>query len=154
MELKIGNFLYFRRQGIVLYRFQNFYIGQAATYDGNQYAFAPFGFSGVTVNRTGDNTEASLLFPNNSLTRSWAVEATEQQWLTNVQVMLLNPDSSTQYSRLHQYWGRVTSAKWDETSVNLTLSTILDAVGAGIPARRLTQRLVGAIPVTSTLQLQ
>ena len=27
------------------------------------WSFLPFGFSGVSVNRTGDNTSASLVFP-------------------------------------------------------------------------------------------
>jgi phage-related protein len=154
MELTVGNFMYFSSGGVVQYRFQNFFIQQSVTYAGAAYTFAPFGFSGVTINRSGDNTEATLMFPNNELSRNWTVEAVEQQWLANVQVMLLDPADSSQFNRLHQYWGRVSNAKWDDSSVSLTLSTILDAVGGDIPARRLTQKLIGAIPVTSNLRLQ
>ena len=36
----------------------------------DNYTFVPFGFSGVTVNRTGDGLEATVVFPNNEVSRS------------------------------------------------------------------------------------
>ena len=59
------------------FRFQNFFIGKKMMHTGADgtnadFQFVPFGFSGVTVNRTGDGLDASLVFPNNELTRSWA----------------------------------------------------------------------------------
>jgi hypothetical protein len=114
----------------------------------------PFGFSGVTINRTGDNTEASLLLPNNALSRNWAVEALNKRWLAHVEVMLLDPDNRTSFTQLHQYYGLVTSGAWKEAELTLTLNTVLDAVGAEFPMRRLTQKLIGNIPVSSGLSLQ
>lgn len=154
MELAVGNFVTFRRGGETLYRFQNFFIGETITYNEGSFGFLPFGFSGVTVNRTGDNTEASLLLPNNNLSRNWAVEAIDRRWLAQVEVMLLDPSNRTSFNQLHQYVGQIAGGKWDESSLQLTLSTVLDAVGADVPVRRLTQKLIGAIPVTSGLQLQ
>lgn len=154
MDLAIGNFLTLSAGTAVRQRFQNFFINQTVSQSGGTFVFLPFGFSGVTVNRTGDSTEASLVLPNNRISRSWAVEAIESQWLAHVQVMILDPDNSAQFTRLHQYFGKVASGDWDETTVRLTLSTVLDAVGADIPQRRLTQRLIGAIPVSAGVRLQ
>lgn len=154
MELAIGNFIAFSAGNTVRYRFQNFFINETLTYAGDGYGFLPFGFSGVTVNRTGDNTEASLALPNNELSRNWAVEAVQNRWNAEVLVMLLNPDDRTQFSQLHQYVGQVSGGQWNETALTLTLSTVLDAVGNDVPVRRLTQKLIGAIPVTNVLQLQ
>lgn len=154
MELAVGNFMSFSLSGITQYRFQNFFIGETITYNGGSYGFLPFGFSGVTVNRTGDNTEASLVLPNNDLSRNWAVEAIDRRWLAQVEVILLDPDNRSTFNQLHTYVGQVAGGKWDESSLQLTLSTVLDAVGADVPGRRLTQKLIGAIPVTSGLQLQ
>ena len=68
--ISVGNYLKLTNpRQTVVYRFQNFHIQQNATFDGETYTFVPFGFSGVSINRTGDNTEASLLFPNNQLSR-------------------------------------------------------------------------------------
>lgn len=154
MELAVGNFLTFTLNGVTLHRFQNFFIGETITYNGNSFGFLPFGFSGVTVNRTGDNTEASLALPNNTLSRNWGVEAIDRRWLAQIEVMLLNPDDRTSFTRLHQYVGQVAGGQWGEVGLQLTLSTVLDAVGTDVPLRRLTQRLIGAIPVTSGVRLQ
>jgi hypothetical protein len=154
MDLAIGNFVTFRVGSNVQQRFQNFFINQSITYNSQEFTFLPFGFSGVTVNRTGDNTEASLVLPNNQLSRAWAVEAIDNQWLARVRVMVLDPEDQTSFMQLHQYYGKVASGEWDETSLTLTLSTVLDAVGSDVPGRRLTQRLIGAIPVTAGVSLQ
>jgi phage-related protein len=154
MELAIGNFVTFSEGTTVRQRFQNFFISETITYSGSQYGFLPFGFSGVTINRTGDNTEASLLLPNNTLSRNWAVEALEKRWLAHVIVMLLNPDDRTSFSQLHQYYGLVASGSWREAELTLNLNTVLDAVGAEFPMRRLTQKLIGNIPATSGIRLQ
>jgi hypothetical protein len=154
MELAIGNFVSFTATATTSHRFQNFFINEIVQRPEGIYTFLPFGFSGVTVNRTGDSTEASLVFPNNQLSRAWAVDAIENRWLARVQVMILDPDDRTQFTQLHQYFGKAASGEWNETSVTLRLNTVLDAVGTDAPFRRLTQRLIGAIPVTSGVRLQ
>jgi len=154
MELAIGNFVTFTDNGVVRQRFQNFFISETVTYDNNQYGFLPFGFSGVTINKTGDNTDASLILPNNTLSRNWAVEALDKRWLAHILVMLLDPDDRTSFTLMHQYYGLVSSGNWKEAELNLTLNTVLDAVGAEVPQRRLTQKLIGSIPTSSGVRLQ
>lgn len=154
MELAVGNFLTLTAGTAVRQRFQNFFIGETTTYQNNSYLFAPFGFSGITINRTGDGTEATIGFPNNDLTRAWAIEAIENKWIAHVRVMLLNPDDNTDFTLLHQYYGQVSGGRWEEVLLTLTLSTVLDAVGSDVPMRRLSQKLIGAIPVTSGVRLQ
>jgi len=153
-QIAIGNFLTFQRQGVVSHRFQNFFIGETIAYQNESYGFLPFGFSGVTINKNGDNSTSSLVFPNNALSQSWAVQATSLRWLAHVRVMLLNPDDRTDFTQVHEFWGRVVTTKWDESTVTLTLGNILDSVGLDVPVRRLTQNLIGAIPVTTGVRLQ
>jgi phage-related protein len=155
MELAVGNYLTLTSpSGGQSYRFQNFHIGTTATFDGQQYSFLPFGFSGISINRTGDNTEASLIFPNNELSRNWALQAVTERWLGTVFVMNLNPDDRTVGTKMSQCVGQVASGEWDETALTLRLNTILDAVGSDVPLRRLTQALVGNLPVTSNVRLR
>lgn len=151
MEFAIGNFLRLRQARVegAIYRWQNFHI--QGTVDG--YSFVPFGFSGVTVNRQGDNVDASLVFPNNELSRQWAVEAIRDGWLAVVKVMLLDPGDPSQQTELHTYAGQIAQGAWDETSLNLRLNTVLDAVGGEIPVRRLTKSLVGNLPTSSNVRL-
>jgi hypothetical protein len=155
MDLALGNYLDFSTpSGGKVYRFQNFFIGKTATYLGAPYAFLPFGFSGVTVNRTGDNVEASLVFPNNQISRAWGLSAVQDLWVATVTVMILDPDDTTSGELLHRYVGQVSNGNWDETSLQLRLDTVLDAVGTDVPMRRLTQSLVGAIPTSSNVRLR
>jgi len=71
MEFAIGNYLTLTSKAGAVYNWQNFFINETV---GN-YTFVPFGFSGITINRQGDNVDATLVFPNNELSRRWATEA-------------------------------------------------------------------------------
>ena len=151
MEIAIGHFLVFNTNQ---YKFQNFFIGEDITYLGDSYGFAPFGFSGVSVNRNGDGTECSLVFPNNSLTRGWADEAIKNKWLTHVKVMILDPENRSSFDVMHTYHGRIMGGQWDESSLSLSIGTILDSVGSDVPQRRLDKLLVGDLPTSSGVRLQ
>nr|BAR39993.1 putative phage minor tail protein [uncultured Mediterranean phage uvMED] len=146
-----------------LYFFQNFYLNQEATHthkEGdtnktNQYRFVPFGFSGVTVNRTGDGLEATLVFPNNGLSRGFADQAIDQNWVMEVDVLILDADNPAgTHQKLHSFTGQAVGGQWDNVSLNLKLSSVLDAVGTDVPRRSLTQRLVGNLPISNNVRLQ
>lgn len=155
MDIALGNYLRLQKpDSTSAYYFQNFFIKADATYDSNRYSFLPFGFSGVSVNRNGDNTEASLVFPNNELSRAWALTAVNERWLARVYVMALDPNDASAGTLMHQYNGQVAAGQWDETSLTLNMNTILDAVGADVPLRRLTQALVGNIPTSANVRLR
>ena len=150
MELALGHFLTLSsRSSSTQLRFQNFYIGKEI--DGR--SFMPFGFSGTTTNRQGDNLDATLIFPNNELSRSWASEAIEEAWTAELQVYTMSTADTTQRTLLYEYFGQVTSGGWDETSLNLKLNTVLDAVGSNVPIRLMHRDLVGKLPTSTNLGL-
>ena len=160
-QFAFGHVVRITPKDTVDFRFQNFFIGKQLTHNGDEYQFAPFGFSGVTVNRTGDGLEATLVFPNNDATRAWAVSAIDDRWVMEVEMLILpDPDPDTGLStattsnRVNEYVAQVTSGQWDSVSLNINLSTVLDAVGTDIPRRTLTQKLVGNLPITSAVRLQ
>jgi hypothetical protein len=155
MDIALGNYLRLQKPDTTsAYYFQNFFIKADAAYGSDRYNFLPFGFSGVSVNRNGDNTEASLVFPNNELSRAWALTAVNERWLARVYVMALDPNDTSAGTLMHQYNGQVAAGQWDETSLTLNMNTILDAVGADVPLRRLTQALIGNIPTSSNVRLR
>ena len=103
MELAIGNLLDLTAKNGTTYRWQNFWIKE----DVGAYSFIPYGFSGLTTNRQGDNIDATLVFPNNELSRQWAVSASKEKWLAEVKVLLFNPTDKTDQTVLHTYIGQV-----------------------------------------------
>jgi len=154
-----GHVLRIKANSTVEFRFQNFFIGKQLTHNGDEYRFVPFGFSGVTVNRTGDGLEASVVFPNNKLARSWGVKAVEGSYVMEVEVLIIEDSDPTSgltatHTTVHTYTGVVTGGQWDNVSLNLELSSILDAVGTDVPRRSLTQRIVGNLPISNGVRLQ
>jgi hypothetical protein len=141
--------------GTVRYNFQNYWVNEDALgKDGSTvYGFMPFAFSGITVTKTGDNQPATLGFPNNSLSRGWGETAVQEVWIAQVQTVLVNPDSKPDYTVLSEYVGQIVNSTWDESSLQLNMASVLDAVGADIPRKRLTRQLVGNLPLTSRIRL-
>jgi hypothetical protein len=121
---------------------------------GNTYSFLPFGFSGATVTRSGDNQPAILVFPNNALSRGWVETAVRQQWIATCQTLLIDPGNKTGGRVLASYTAQIVSGGWNETSVELRMASVLDAVGADLPRKRLTRQLVGKLPLTARVNLQ
>lgn len=154
-SIAIGHFLVLVSSAGAHHRFQNFFVNKSASYGPHSdYAFLPFGFSGVTVNRQGDNVDAELVFPNNELSRSWAVDAIQDGWLARVRTMRIDDiEDAGSSTLLVPYVGKVTAGSWDNTALTLNLNTVLDAVRSNIPHRVLDQNQCGPLPVTSNVRL-
>ena len=154
-----GHALRIKPSETVDYFYQNFFIGKEITHNNLKYQFVPFGFSGVTVNRTGDGLEATLVFPVNDVSLGWGIAAIESTWIMEVDVLIIeNSDPDTGLSAtntiVHTYTGQVLGGQWDNTSLNLELGSVLDAVGTDVPRRALTNRIVGNLPVSNNVRLR
>ena len=140
-------------------RFQNFWIGQNAIlqdFAGQQtHSFLPFGFSGATVDRAGGNVDATLVLPNNALSRTFVDQAVRETWTAVVRVCLIDnlEDPNQTPQTLYRYVGQVSAGAWNDTELQLVLNSVLDAVQANLPARTLQPRLVGNLPVSGSISL-
>ena len=150
-ELNLGVLL--RLNNNSSYSFQNYKVTNTkVTYDGNDYVFAPFSFSGAVSNLQGDNLDAGLIFVSNAVTRAWAKDAINNGWIGVVRVMLLKEDSAID-KQLYSYTGKIASGGWDDTRIELSLNTVMDSVRGSIPGRRYTSQLVGEIPITAAVNV-
>ena len=154
-QYAFGHVLRIKPDVNVLHHFQNFFIKGTVLYEGSIYGFAPFGFSGVTVNRSGDGLEATVVFPNNEIARSWAVKAIDEYWVMEVDVLIIDETNSNgSHQSVHTYTGQVTGGQWDNVTVSLQLTSVLDAVGTDVPRRSLSRKLIGNLPISSNVRLQ
>jgi hypothetical protein len=145
---------YLQLRGTSTQSFQNYWINENVTFNGITYSFLPFGFSGVTVTRSGDNQPATLVFPNNNLSRGWIETAVTDQWVTSCQTMLIDPANIAGGRILSTYTAQIVSGSWSEAQVELRMASVLDAVGADLPRKRLTKQLVGKLPLTARVNLR
>jgi hypothetical protein len=155
-QIAYGHLVRFYYQGTLPYLLQNFYSDGDFTYQGNKYGSAvPFGFTGVTVNRNGDNQSTNLIFPQNGITQTISAKLLNQTgWRAEVETMLFDPDDRSKYRSLSTYTGMVVGAVYSGPTIELELGNILDAVGADVPRRRLTEDLFGPLPTTANVRLQ
>lgn len=159
--LAFGQYLTLRtRDALGGYQFQNYWVNEDAPFfnvdTGAETAFGymPFAFSGSTFTKSGDNQPATLAFPNNELSRGWAATAIQDRWIANVRVVLIDPDNKANYTLISRYVGQVVSGGWDATTLKLNMASVFDAVGADVPRKKLTQQLVGHLPLTSNVRVQ
>lgn len=135
-------------------RFQNYWIGENANWNGNSFGFLPFVFSGATTTKSGDNQPASLAFPNNALARAWAETAIREQWLVRCRVMLIDPANRDSPNLLSTYVAQIVGGNWSDAGIEIRMASVLDAVGSDVPRKKLTKQLVGNLPITSNVRLQ
>ena len=151
-EQAIGQYL--ALTGTSTQYFQNYWVNQNVTWQGKTYGFLPFAFSGATTTKSGDNQPASLGFPNNALARGWAETAIRERWLARCYVMLIDPTNSNNPTVLVNYVAQIVAGSWSDTGIEIRMASVLDAVGADVPRKKLTKQLVGNIPITANVRIQ
>lgn len=154
-KVNIINTINFQTRTNKTYAFQNFFWRERMKYEDVNYEYLPFTFSGITINRSGDNVDATLAFPNNNLSRGWALRAIENGWGCEVRVATTSdPNVSKEgFTTLYKYFGLCASGGYDDKVITVKLNSVLDAVGAEIPTISIDNARVGPIPTTTNVRL-
>ena len=148
----ITNFLTIRTAtGSIQNRFQNSKQDTPITVDGQPFLFLSFIYQGAARNRSGDNMESSLILANNAIGMNHAREAVDNKYHIDVDTFLMNTDFTTNKLLTRETW-LATSLSYDPTTVEVLLSSAIDAVGANAPNKVLTTAMVGHLPITGTIQ--
>ena len=151
MTIAIGTFVRFNSDDSLA--FQNFFVNKTVAYDGRNYLFAGFGYSGSTVDLESSNIAAALVFAVNTLSLNLAAQAANNRWIVEIESVWLNPDTLAVDRSYMTDFFMVTGFEHDTLRLSLRLSSPLDAVSADTPRRRLTEDLVGALPSTGQIAL-
>jgi len=148
----------------IQHRFQNSEPTSAGiTFNGATFNFLSFIYQGATRSNDGNNLESTLILANessdregsvgaNKLSMSYAAEAVNNGWSVRVSTCQMTDltFSSVKTTLATDIW-KITSMGYDNSSIEILLSSTIDAVGGNI-GRFLTSSLVGHIPVTATIQ--
>ena len=136
------------------YLFQNFFKGETRTYEGDNYVFGAFGFSGATLDLQAANISANLVFAMTELGLTIFNQAVVDQWLIELRTVWLDPDTLAETSLYSKETYAIIGLEHDSSRLSVRLGSPLDAVRQNAPRRSLTQALVGSLPTTGEISLQ
>ena len=121
---------------------------QSPNIDGFQYL--SFIYQGATRNRSGDNMTSSLILANSELSMNYVQQIVLNKYHVKVETWLMT-EAFEKNKRLTEENWLASSMSYDPETIEVILSSAIDAVGANAPNRVLTKELVGHLPVTGSL---
>tara|TARA_B100000902_G_C27251021_1_gene885270 strand:- start:124 stop:594 length:471 start_codon:yes stop_codon:yes gene_type:complete len=141
-----------RVNGAIEHKFQN---GRHNAIDG--YDFLSFIYQGAAMNRSGDNLEASIILANSPVTMAYVKDFVEKKYYIQVETFLMTDGFDKDTAAKNG--GRLTGEYWlaagmgyDSQSIELLLSSAIDAVGANAPQQTLTRDRCSRLPLTGQIQ--
>ena len=138
-------------RGRVQSRYQNSKPGQLISYRGFNYPYLSFIYQGAAKNRTGDNLESQLVLSSNAISMGYAVQAVQNNYQVRVDSCSMNPVDFTVGRTLTTEFWLAASMSYDFETVEVLLSSGIDAVGSNAPNRVLTTGLVGVLPTSAAI---
>ena len=143
-----------QKNGTVEHQFQNGRHSHPT--EGNKvdgYDYLSFIYQGAAMNRTGDNLEASLILGNTSVSMGFVHQFVEEKYYVDVETWLMDDDFNKQPGKMltKEYW-LAAGMRYDPESIELLLSSAIDAVGANVPQKTLSTEQCKQLPLTGTIQ--
>tara|TARA_Y100001973_G_scaffold93960_1_gene145414 strand:- start:200 stop:676 length:477 start_codon:yes stop_codon:yes gene_type:complete len=117
----------------------------------NGFQYLSFIYQGATRNRSGDNLVSSLLLANSELSMNYAQQIVLNKYHVKVETWLMTEAFEQKNELTEEEW-LASSMSYDPESIEIILSSAIDAVGANAPDKVLTKDMVGALPITGSLQ--
>ena len=131
-------------------RYNNGVPGQAISYSGLSYPYLSFIYQGASKNRTGDNLVAQLVLAVNEISTGLSREAVVNKYQVRVYSAVMNTNGTVSKVLTTEEW-MAASMSYDNETLEIILSSAIDAVGANAPTRVLTRKAVGYLPVTGQI---
>ena len=142
-------------------RFQNARPEIEVNYEGNQYPYLSFIYQGATMNRTGDNLEAALVVSTNQISMNYAYNIVTFDYNENqrhikkqivMRTCLMNENFNAVERVLNEEFWVGASMNYDDTIVEVTLASSIDAIAFNLPNQVLNQTNVGYLPTTANIR--
>ena len=134
-------------------RYNNVTPGQRLSYGGLSFDYLSFIYQGATKNRTGDNLEAQIVLSVNEISTGISRNAVNNRWHVRVYSATMTASGTVAKVLTVENW-IAASMTYDNQTLEIVLSSGIDAVGANAPTRVMTRKLVGNLPITANIQTQ
>lgn len=153
-EIRIAQYFKLTTANGTPHLYQNYFINETKTFNGQSYAFVPFRAEGTSSSLGGDNQQFRVFFPSIEVIIR-LVEAGQFNYLSTLEFTTAWVDAvgNPTIRPLEEYYIGI-GAGYSETTVELRFRSAVDGVGSTFPARSLNRQLVGPLPLNSELYLR
>ena len=145
---------------VTQHRFQNANVERNIIFENHEWSFLSFIYQGATRTRTGDNLEAALVVSTNQISMDYAydivmIDFNDKQHHIKRQVKVMTCLTDNDFVSVKkilsvEHWIGA-SMNYDAEMVEITLSSAIDAVFAGLPNMYLDETKVGRLPTTARI---
>ena len=130
-------------------RWQSYYVNTSVSYGGAVWAYQPFDADGITSGEVQSESSISVTLPATTNVMEVVLQALNEARLAELQVyefdtILGNSTPQTGQTLIASYLGEVVGVSGGFTSIQMQLGSSLSPVGAQVPPRTFSSRLIGA----------
>lgn len=128
---------------------QSYYVGQTITLDSQQWIYYPFVANGLIGGSPGSDSGVVISVPATALAVSLFEEALSENYLAEISIFEFDTRLSQSQPQAGQlligiFVGEVVGISGTFATIDVALGSSMAPVGAQIPPRNFTSRLIGA----------
>ena len=130
-------------------RWQAYYVNTSVTYGGASWSYQPFDADGITAGEVQSESSISIRLPATTNVVEVVLQALNESRLAELQfyefdTILGNSTPQTGQTLIASYLGEVVGVKGGFTEIEMELGSSLAPVGAQVPPRTYSTRIIGA----------
>lgn len=129
-------------------RWQSYYVNTTVAWASAAWIYQAFSADGIAAGSTGDESGMTITLPATGLVMDAVDDAIANGWLADLLIyqfdsLLGNESPQAGQELIASFTGEIVGAKATLTSITLELGSAVSPVGAQIPPRKLTTRIMG-----------
>ncbi len=130
-------------------RWQSYYVNTSVTWESASWSYQPFDADGITAGEVQSESSISVRLPATTNVIEVVLQALDEARLAELQfyefdTILGNSTPQTGQTLIASYLGEVVGVKGGFTEIEMELGSSLAPVGAQVPPRTFSTRLIGA----------
>jgi hypothetical protein len=130
-------------------RWQSYYVNTSVTWESAAWSYQPFDADGITAGEVQSESSISVTLPATTNVMEVVLQALDEARLAELRLyefdtILGNSTPQDGQTLIASYLGEVVGVSGGFTSIQMQLGSSLSPVGAQVPPRTFSTRLIGA----------
>ena len=130
-------------------RWQSYYVNSSVTWESAAWSYQPFDADGITAGEVQSESSISVTLPATTNVMEVVLQALNEARLAELRLyefdtILGNSTPQAGQTLIASYLGEVVGVSGSFTSIQMQLGSSISPVGAQVPPRKFTTKLIGA----------